>query len=76
LRAFEQRALAIEVFGTTGSQACGEIERHAGLASRKETQTHVEAAEGCDLLILLLNNKIKRSQPSAAPTKSRQMAAL
>jgi hypothetical protein len=27
---------------------------------------HVGAAEGCDLLIL--KNKIKRSQPSAAPT--------
>ncbi|MBK5533339.1 hypothetical protein JFT91_12115 [Pseudomonas sp. TH08] len=29
---------------------------------------HVGAAEGCDLLILILKNKIKRSQPSAAPT--------
>ncbi|MCU7218387.1 hypothetical protein, partial [Pseudomonas sp. VE 196-7] len=28
----------------------------------------VGAAEGCDLLILILKNKIKRSQPSAAPT--------
>ncbi|WP_148053195.1 hypothetical protein [Pseudomonas frederiksbergensis] len=28
----------------------------------------VGAAEGCDLLILILNSKIKRSQPSAAPT--------
>ncbi|ULN84071.1 DUF4381 domain-containing protein [Pseudomonas sp. Y5-11] len=28
----------------------------------------VGAAEGCDLLTLPLNNKIKRSQPSAAPT--------
>ncbi|MNT36762.1 hypothetical protein D3C72_1728670 [compost metagenome] len=31
LRAFKQRALAVEVFGTTGGKACGEIERHAGL---------------------------------------------
>ncbi|MBV6827146.1 hypothetical protein [Pseudomonas sp. PD9R] len=30
----------------------------------------VGAAEGCDLLILILKNKIKRSQPSAAPTGS------
>ena len=28
----------------------------------------VGAAEGCDLLMLILKNKIKRSQPSAAPT--------
>jgi hypothetical protein len=28
----------------------------------------VGAAEGCDLLIVLLKIKIKRSQPSAAPT--------
>ncbi|WP_232967019.1 hypothetical protein, partial [Pseudomonas koreensis] len=28
----------------------------------------VGAAAGCDLLILILKNKIKRSQPSAAPT--------
>jgi hypothetical protein len=28
----------------------------------------VGAAEGCDLLILLLKNNIKRSQPAAAPT--------
>jgi hypothetical protein len=28
----------------------------------------VGAAEGCDLLILILNTKIKRSQPSTAPT--------
>lgn len=31
LGAFKQRALAIEIVGTTGSQACGEIEGHAGL---------------------------------------------
>ncbi|MCY1448148.1 hypothetical protein D9M71_648010 [compost metagenome] len=31
LRAFEQRTLTVEIFGTTGSKACGEIERHAGL---------------------------------------------
>jgi hypothetical protein len=31
------------------------------------TQTLVGAAEGCDLLILLLKIKVKRSQPSAAP---------
>ncbi|CAI8854654.1 hypothetical protein EMIT0P395_240057 [Pseudomonas sp. IT-P395] len=32
---------------------------------------HVGAAEGCDLLILLYNHNIKRSQPSAAaPTES------
>jgi hypothetical protein len=30
--------------------------------------TRVGAAEGCDLLILFL--KIKRSQPSAAPTEA------
>jgi hypothetical protein len=28
----------------------------------------VGAAEGSDLLILILNTKVKRSQPSAAPT--------
>jgi hypothetical protein len=28
----------------------------------------VGAAEGCDLLMLILKNKINRSQPSAAPT--------
>ncbi|EPA92444.1 hypothetical protein PG5_65570 [Pseudomonas sp. G5(2012)] len=28
----------------------------------------VGAAAGCDLLILILNSKIKRSQPAAAPT--------
>jgi len=28
----------------------------------------VGAAEGCDLLTLIVKNKIKRSQPSAAPT--------
>jgi hypothetical protein len=28
----------------------------------------VGAAEGCDLLILLFKIKVKRSQPSAAPT--------
>ncbi|MNN56783.1 hypothetical protein D3C81_1717330 [compost metagenome] len=31
-------------------------------------RTHVGAAAGCDLLILLFNIKIKRSQPAAAPT--------
>ncbi|WP_160165325.1 hypothetical protein [Pseudomonas sp. GM30] len=31
----------------------------------------VGAAEGCDLLMVLLKNKIKRSQPSAAPTGGR-----
>ncbi|MBI6950939.1 MULTISPECIES: hypothetical protein [Pseudomonas] len=29
----------------------------------------VGAAEGCDLLILVLKSKFKRSQPSAAPTQ-------
>jgi hypothetical protein len=29
---------------------------------------NVGAAEGCDLLMLILKSKIKRSQPSAAPT--------
>ncbi|EJN22667.1 hypothetical protein PMI36_03025 [Pseudomonas sp. GM79] len=28
----------------------------------------VGAAEGCDLLILSFKNKVKRSQPAAAPT--------
>jgi hypothetical protein len=32
------------------------------------THIPVGAAEGCDLLILTFQNKIKRSQPSAAPT--------
>jgi len=31
LRGLEQRTLAVEIFGTAGSKACGEIERHAGL---------------------------------------------
>jgi hypothetical protein len=30
--------------------------------------SHVGAAEGCDLLIFVFKIKIKRSQPSAAPT--------
>jgi hypothetical protein len=30
-------------------------------------RTPVGAAEGCDLLILFLKIKVKRSQPSAAP---------
>jgi hypothetical protein len=30
--------------------------------------TNVGAAEGCDLLIFVFKIKIKRSQPSAAPT--------
>jgi hypothetical protein len=30
--------------------------------------TPVGAAAGCDLLILIFKNQIKRSQPSAAPT--------
>jgi hypothetical protein len=30
--------------------------------------TRVGAAEGCDLLILIFKIKVKRSQPSAAPT--------
>jgi uncharacterized protein (DUF2384 family) len=38
LRAFEQWALAVEIFGTTGSKARAEIERHADLAMRKEVQ--------------------------------------
>jgi hypothetical protein len=38
LRAFEQRTLAIKVFGTTGSKACGEIERHAGLTGQENKQ--------------------------------------
>jgi len=29
----------------------------------------VGAAEGCDLLTLILKSRIKRSQPSAAPTR-------
>ncbi|WP_395601929.1 hypothetical protein AB4P97_00385 [Pseudomonas sp. A1230] len=33
--------------------------------------TYVGAAEGCDLLIFLQKIKIKRSQPSAAPTQRR-----
>jgi hypothetical protein len=31
-------------------------------------KTNVGAAEGCDLLIFVFTIKIKRSQPSAAPT--------
>jgi hypothetical protein len=34
----------------------------------KMFQNPVGAAEGCDLLALFLKDKIKRSQPSAAPT--------
>ncbi len=32
------------------------------------TENPVGAAEGCDLLTLIFKNKIKRSQPAAAPT--------
>jgi hypothetical protein len=39
-----------------------------GFSSRSAAHIPVGAAEGCDLLILLLKNKIKRSQPAAAPT--------
>jgi hypothetical protein len=47
LRAFEQRALAVEVFGTTGSKACGEIERHAGLGSdHKNRSKHDPCGSG------------------------------
>ncbi|WP_158275056.1 hypothetical protein [Pseudomonas sp. HMWF021] len=34
----------------------------------KSTSTPVGAAAGCDLLMLFFKSKIKRSQPSAAPT--------
>jgi hypothetical protein len=36
----------------------------------------VGAAEGCDLLILICKNKIKRSQPAAAPTGRCQVAMI
>jgi hypothetical protein len=39
-----------------------------GFSSRSAAHIPVGAAAGCDLLILLLKNKIKRSQPAAAPT--------
>ncbi|WP_236645199.1 hypothetical protein, partial [Pseudomonas sp. RIT288] len=35
---------------------------------RRRLGNRVGAAAGCDLLILILKSKIKRSQPSAAPT--------
>jgi hypothetical protein len=34
------------------------------------------AAEGCNLLILVFNDKIKRSQPAAAPTLAVQRVGL
>jgi len=36
----------------------------------------VGAAEGCDLLTLFFKIKIKRSQPSAAPTQGRVMPKM
>jgi hypothetical protein len=45
-----------------------------GMTGLTSGQSRVGAAEGCDLLILFLifiglsNAKVKRSQPSAAPT--------
>jgi hypothetical protein len=53
------------------------VERWVGcqpaFASEQKAQpiTHVGAAAGCDLLILLLKDKVKGSQPSAAPTGDR-----
>jgi hypothetical protein len=53
------------------------VERLVGcqpaFASEQKAQpiTHVGAAEGCDLLILLLKDKVKGSRPSAAPTGDR-----
>ena len=38
-------------------------------ASENIRMTRVGAAEGCDLLLLILKIKIKRSQPAAAPTQ-------
>jgi hypothetical protein len=63
LRGFKQRALAIEIFGTTGSKACGEIERHAGLDSKKQP------CRSCRRLrsrSCLFKNNSKRSQPSSS----------
>jgi hypothetical protein len=44
---------------------------------KKNTQTPVGAAEGCDLLTLIFSEslkiKIKRSQPSAAPTGAKRL---
>jgi hypothetical protein len=42
----------------------------AGNSPFQPPKKPVGAAEGCDLLILIFNSKIKRSQPSAAPTGS------
>jgi hypothetical protein len=39
--------------------------------SRTQSIAPVGAAEGCDLLILIFKNQIKRSQPAAAPTRER-----
>jgi hypothetical protein len=41
---------------------------HGSLPLTGIGQFPVGAAEGCDLLILIFNGKVKRSQPSAAPT--------
>ncbi|BFT59960.1 hypothetical protein PMm318_A07190 [Pseudomonas moorei] len=46
MRAFKQRALAVEVFGTTGSKACGEIERHAGLGDQVSEAIAVPCGSG------------------------------
>jgi hypothetical protein len=43
-------------------------ERPVGAAEGCDLLILVGAAEGCDLLILIFRLKIKRSQPSAAPT--------
>ncbi|MBP5959044.1 hypothetical protein ICA16_25545 [Pseudomonas anatoliensis] len=46
-----------------------------GQALNRYQKSRVGAAEGCDLLTLLFRNKIKRSQPAAAPTMGSAFAA-
>jgi hypothetical protein len=38
------------------------------LSGKHLTATHVGAAAGCDLLMMIVKKQIKRSQPAAAPT--------
>ncbi|MNP04591.1 hypothetical protein D3C76_965100 [compost metagenome] len=52
LRALQQWTLAVEVFSTTGSQACGEIERHAGLGVRSQSAKVARSPVGASLLAM------------------------
>jgi hypothetical protein len=58
---------------------CGQtsIAVDVGGPLKKESVNDAGAAEGCDLLIFdFKKNKIKRSQPSAAPTRGEHYSPM